>query len=68
MEIITLIIVVLLLIGVFLGIGGWIFQLCWKVVMPYLFHLSTITFWQSFAICTILYIVGSFLKGYSSKD
>ena len=43
---------------VLLALGVWIVQLLWNWLMPYLFQLPTITYWQALGIsflCDLLF-------------
>lgn len=31
-------------------ISAWVVSMCWNYIMPYLFGLPTITYWQAFVI------------------
>lgn len=31
-------------------ISAWVVSMCWNYIMPYLFNLPNITYWQAFAI------------------
>lgn len=46
---------VVLVLGLF---TGWIVMLCWNAIMPMIFGLSTITYWQGYCLvilCNMLF-------------
>ena len=60
-------ILIILVYLVCIAVGGWIVQLLWNWLMPYLFQLPTITYWQALGIS---FLCGLFFEGgrYSSSQ
>lgn len=54
MEKALLVLGVIFIVLCFLGIGGVVMMWAWNLVMPTLFHLPMITFWQGVAINFLL--------------
>ena len=51
-------ILIILVYLVCIAVGVWIVQLLWNWLMPYLFQLPTITYWQALGIsflCSLLF-------------
>lgn len=46
----------------FYALMSWVFEVAWNWVVPSIFHLTTITFWESAVILLLLCIIGSFFK------
>ena len=60
--------VILIIAIAFLGLAAsaWILQLAWNFVVPSVFGLVALTFWQAFALCVVLFVIGSFFRSISS--
>ena len=56
---ILIVAVVALLIGAVFGLYGWLIMLLWNALMPEIFGLTTISFWQSVGL---LLLSGFLLK------
>ena len=55
-------------IAAFMFIGGTVVQWLWNWLMPALFGLPTVTFWQAAGLLTLSRILfGGFGKGYGSR-
>lgn len=59
-------------IGLIISIGlgafsAWMFEILWNWLMPLLFHLPTLTFWQAWGIIALLSIIGGFFKSSTDK-
>ena len=39
------------------ALGGLIFMLAWNWIMPHLFELPTLTYWQGFGLVFIVYFL-----------
>lgn len=68
LSILGVIVLVLALIAFFSLIGAFILMLAWNVVMPALFHLPALGFWQAYAITILVSIVGSAFKTTVTKS
>lgn len=57
-ELLAIFIGVLIAIPVVLFLGGWLVMICWNNVMPAVFGLPTLTFWNGFwlnLLCWLLF-------------
>jgi hypothetical protein len=58
------VVVILLIVGL-MALTPFLFMLAWNYVMPGLFNLPEIGFWQSFAIT---FMVGILTRGFSASS
>lgn len=63
---ITIAIIIVVIIAV-TALGGLVFMLAWNLVMPHLFELPTLTYWQCFGLAFIVYFLFKFLKPNPNK-
>lgn len=61
-SIIGLIVFIGSLFAAVLAFSAWIFELLWNWVLPDLFHVPMITFWQSVGIVLLLSFIGGVFK------
>lgn len=61
-----LVIAALVWVGVMSGLG-WLTMTAWNLVMPGVFGLPALTFWQGFGLYLLVWILAGMLRGRSSK-
>ena len=59
---IALILITILLVLLFGLFTGWIVMLLWNWLMPSIFGLKTITYWQGWGLIVLCYILSNPLK------
>lgn len=61
--------VILIIAIAFLGLAAsaWILQLAWNFIVPAVFGLVALTFWQAFALCVVFSVVGGFFRSITSS-
>ena len=59
---IALILITILLVLLFGLFTGWIVMLLWNWLMPSIFGLKTITYWQGWGLIILFYILSNPLK------
>lgn len=59
MKVFTIFSVMLFIFLVIAGLGAFITQWAWNLVMPYLLKLPSISFWQAFGINVLIGMVRS---------
>lgn len=48
---------------------AWAFEDLWNWLMPLIFHLPTLTYWEAFGLLAVLSIVGGFFRSnVTTKD
>lgn len=52
------------------AVGGFVFMLLWNAVVPAVFGLSALTFWQAWGLALLLHLIGGSFRATvrSSKD
>ena len=55
----AIIVIVMALVGILAvsALGGLALMLMWNWIMPHLFELPTLTYWQSFALSLSIYVL-----------
>ena len=47
---------------------AWIFQGLWNFIMPSVFNLPLLTYWQAFVILLLISLIGSCFRTIKTKD
>lgn len=56
------------LVAAMLFFRAWLIQICWNYVMPYIFGLPVLTYWQAFAVGVLSsLIIGRTSQSYKEK-
>ena len=58
---------IIMLAAIFYGFIAFVFQVAWNFVIPYLFGLPVIGFWQAVALVFIISMIGALLKGNTKR-
>lgn len=45
----------------------WMLMTCWNYVIPYIFHLPTITFWQAWALMFVVSILNGTMYRFTTE-
>jgi len=54
---------ILLMVVIFIAVGGYVVMSLWNLLMPVVFHLGVITFWQALGLLVLAKIIFGFGRG-----